>query len=583
MEVTFKGREIYDCFFEAAEANKHKCKACDKKLNQDLSKGYANLRDHVERTHKDWKHTVKAFLIDTAEGPMDKFVVQPSTKARNLYGWLTWIIEENLPISFVEMKTTRCYTSLESISIKTLKKYMSLMKSLVERRMKAIVPKTFGLIIDGWTMGSVHYFGIFITWTDNKDTVREYLVYFGNGGDIDEDTVYEDGIDERDKFLGFSAADWFDVICEALNDFLFGRELVINIDTFKEYVEFITMDNCAVNRKLARDSEVPMVGCASHRLHLAILEMLGKEEKRNRVGVVTEEGTDHMVLIQKVDSLMGELVTLKNAVLLRTQTPLLPERRNRTRWYSIFNMLLKWLRIRNAVAAVQHFPVAVLNLIPTANENAAIQHLVEILKKFESVSKVLQRGGDRRVSVFIVRALFDKLISDFPSTPLTHIQKNADIIENKAFENGICKIQGGIEQSLTREEKAAVAIFLRNDATNDDDDDVAAASETEGYGEDILRSAEKSKRARVLTSKYRSTAHVASNSNIVERANSRAKLILSTQRRRMKSETVQMTLFLHQNKSLWPDARSVQAILDEPLDLDEDPDAFEYDEDENDL
>ena len=78
-----------------------------------------------------------------------------------------------------------------------------------------------------------------------------------------------------------------------------------------------------------------------------------------------------------------------------------------------------------------------------------------------------------------------------------------------------------------------------------------------------------------------STAHVASNSNIVERANSRAKLILSAQRRRMSSETVQMTLFLHQNNSLRPDARSVQTILDEPLDLDEDSDAFEDDEDQD--
>jgi len=134
---------------------------------------------------------------------------------------------------------------------------------------------------------------------------------------------------------------------------------------------------------------------------------------------------------------------------------------------------------------------------------------------------------------------------------------------------------------LTREEKAAVSIFLRNDATNDDDDDDDDAKENDGNGEDILRSAEKSKCAKVLTSKYRSTAHVASNSNIVERANSRAKLILSAQRRRMSSETVQMTLFLHQNNSLRPDARSVQTILDEPLDLDEDSDAFEDDEDQD--
>jgi hypothetical protein len=36
----------------------------------------------------------------------------------------------------------------------------------------------------------------------------------------------------------------------------------------------------------------------------------------------------------------------------------------------------------------------------------------------------------------------------------------------------------------------------------------------------------------------------------------------------MNSETVQSTLFLQQNKSLWPDARSVQTILGWPLDLD---------------
>ena len=35
------------------------------------------------------------------------------------------------------------------------------------------------------------------------------------------------------------------------------------------------------------------------------------------------------------------------------------------------------------------------------------------------------------------------------------------------------------------------------------------------------------------------------------------------------------------NKSLWPDARSVQTILDEALDLAADSDAFEDDEDQH--
>ena len=68
--------------------------------------------------------------------------------------------------------------------------------------------------------------------------------------------------------------------------------------------------------------------------------------------------------------------------------------------------------------------------------------------------------------------------------------------------------------------------------------------------------------------------HVASNSNIT-------KQILSAQRKRMSSETVQTTLYLQQNKSLWPDARSVQTILDGLIDLDEDSDAFENNEGED--
>ena len=88
--------------------------------------------------------------------------------------------------------------------------------------------------------------------------------------------------------------------------------------------------------------------------------------------------------------------------------------------------------------------------------------------------------------------------------------------ENKAFENGVCKVQGGLEQTLSRDEKAAVAVFLLSDATKSDDDDGDDgddASEAEGYGENILRSAENTKGARVLKSKSQSkghsTAHVA--------------------------------------------------------------------------
>ena len=93
----------------------------------------------------------------------------------------------------------------------------------------------------------------------------------------------------------------------------------------------------------------------------------------------------------------------------------------------------------------------------------------------------------------------------------------------------------------------------------------------------------------LLSSKYRSTNHVASTSNIVERANSGAKLILTQQRKSMRPKTVNMIMLLKQNKSLWPDARSLQLVLDDMelesdgnIDADQDVDTDDEEEDEDD-
>ena len=78
---------------------------------------------------------------------------------------------------------------------------MALVKDYVFQKIRERVPKTFGLIIDGWTIGSEHYYAIFITWTDTTNdihTVLEYLIYFGVADDVDEATTFED-IDEELK------------------------------------------------------------------------------------------------------------------------------------------------------------------------------------------------------------------------------------------------------------------------------------------------------------------------------------------------------------------------------------------------
>ena len=122
--------------------------------------------------------------------------------------------------------------------------------------------------------------------------------------------------------------------------------------------------------KFICNSGVPLSGCRNHRLKLSILEILGKEKKRNKCGEITQQASGYQPLIRKIDLLMGELKTLKNASLLRSKTPLCPERKSVTRWGSILKMLLKWLSLRDPVNQITTWPDSVLKKIPTQSENS---------------------------------------------------------------------------------------------------------------------------------------------------------------------------------------------------------------------
>ena len=118
-------------------------------------------------------------------------------------------------------------------------------------------------------------------------------------------------------------------------------------------------------------------------------------------------------LIRKVDLLMGKLKQIKNAALLRGQTSLLPERVNVTRWSSMFQVLVKWMRIKDHVLKIEDLPLAVTDMIPTPRQNTEIIALVDDLRKFESVSKLLQTKGLSQVNLYECRNIFDGLLRDF--------------------------------------------------------------------------------------------------------------------------------------------------------------------------
>ena len=190
------------------------------------------------------------------------------------------------------------------------------------------------------------------------------------------------------------------------------------------------------------------------------------------------------------------------------------------------------------------------------------------------------------VSMEGVRALFDGLIDKFAqrdqvsvsltlflilhmtlslSQPLiqaigSHIKPDSDV-HSPDFENGIVKIQGGVEDALTDAEKRAVKGFLIEDEQIEDED---AQSEDLGFADQLLASSSSRKRARAraMTSAYRDTRHVHPTTNALERLFSRCKLNMTALRKKMDPDSLDMLMFLKANKELWPDAKAVQRLLD---------------------
>jgi len=101
------------------------------------------------------------------------------------------------------------------------------------------------------------------------------------------------------------------------------------------------------------------------------------------------------------------------------------------------------------------------------------------------------------------------------------------------------------------------------------------------YADAILEDAAEQKRRRISASKYRCTNHISPTTNIVERANSHAKLNMTDKRSHMHPETLQLIMILKLNKSLWASELVIQEILDKTQEQSESEDEDQGDDDDD--
>ncbi|KAF1324370.1 hypothetical protein FI667_g9890, partial [Globisporangium splendens] len=140
----------------------------------------------------------------------------------DVYRWMEWVIERNLPLSEVDDPRTRAIARMSPISSKSLKKYIKHVGVRVGIEITAAMGNAFGLMFDGWTCGSAHYVGIYAV--------------FAHGG-----VRHQPLLSLSPMESGQSA----DAHIEMIDNVLRLYEKQLNM------VLFIVVDNCATNQAIA--------------------------------------------------------------------------------------------------------------------------------------------------------------------------------------------------------------------------------------------------------------------------------------------------------------------------------------------
>jgi hypothetical protein len=128
---------------------------------------------------------------------------------------------------------------------------------------------------------------------------------------------------------------------------------------------------------------------------------------------------------KQVSKLMKKACTLKIASQLRDLTDYAAVRDNDTRWSSTYNMIQRFLKIKTELSTI----VELLSLFPNHLEVEVLSRACNTMKKFDSVTVMLQRDGMTFVKS---RDIFDLFLRDFPEFK-HYIADDAAIVEDEVF------------------------------------------------------------------------------------------------------------------------------------------------------
>ncbi|KAE9215276.1 hypothetical protein PF004_g14804 [Phytophthora fragariae] len=483
-------RQLAAFFFTPLEPGHYRCNICEQTRKQAARTGYTNLMSHLQSVHPTHGEEYAEFQArNLATLEVFGFVDEVTS---HMYDWLRWIVERNLPLSEVENTLTRQLVRMRPTSVSTLKTYMARVAARVGTIIAEEMGTCIGIMWDGWSCGTRHYVAVLV-------------VYHGPNGPIE-------------RLIGLSPAEdgqTADAQIEIMAAILevYGKTT--------RMIKFVVGDNCVTNQALATKLGVPLVGCASHRFNLAMVKYL----------------TNSADLISQIRDLMTTLRLPNNAAQLALHTPLLAERSNATRWSSVWKMVDKYVRIRDAAKHV----AAVEDILPRGNAHRRIVGLHAKLKELHSVCEKLQH---HKRTLGEVRALFDACIKKYPIID-SYLGEDAAIVHSPVFESAVVKLTSALPLSTV--EQAALEPFRKSPSSEAQEPPPAGDFATQ-----VLRQAKKPRRAQPTMADYVALlGAVPPTSNRCERLFSECKYVLEPHRAAMHPANFERLMFLKANRDLW--------------------------------
>lgn len=482
----FSNEEIRNCFIKSLnseEPNIWICKLCsnnNKKIKQRLSSGYTNLKSHLNNAHPNWQSSFPT------QGKLSSFI---KPKASNIYGWLRKIVLNCQPINIVENEIELEYSTLKPICRKSIKNAITNTAAEVRNIIANILPEKFALCFDAWTENRIHFLAVYASFNDGANAPQNILLCFTNL------------IDESN----WNATNYAETIMNVLSTF--NRSL--------GNVVCLIGDNCNTNKKLATILKLPLIGCASHKLNLAVENYLKNFSE-----------------IEVVNKLMIKLSTPIKSAKLKKLIHLRPITRNVTRWSSCFEMIERFFEI------LEFIDISDLDLAGLMPSHIQILQLHEIRKELKLLNELTIYLQLNSINLSDVRKCFDRLCLKHPQME-KYLGVNSNIIHSPKFDSGVIKVLDNKENELDQEEKLNLN-KLYNMELN--------------YNEELKPTENPYIFSRPLQcnlSKYINLNFILPTSNIVERLFSLSKRIYCDQRKSLDVSTLEDIIFLNQNKKLW--------------------------------